>query len=163
MKAVAFIGTKILDRKQLQRQSEIWKFQQKKIVFTNGCFDILHQGHLDLLSQAATLGDILILGINSDASVKRLKGAERPINEESFRARMLASLFMVDAVTVFEEDTPLALIQILCPDILVKGGDYTTAQIVGSDFVTQKGGEVRIIPFVEGYSTSRLITKIRSL
>ncbi len=135
----------------------------KKIVFTNGCFDILHYGHLDLLARAADLGNILIVGLNSDASVKKLKGEDRPVNNEHDRAFQLASLLCVDAVYLFEEDTPQQLIETISPDVLVKGGDYTIDTIVGAQHVLQQGGAVEIIPFVPGYSTSSLLDRIKKL
>ncbi len=141
----------------------MWKSMGKKVVFTNGCFDILHHGHLDLIAKAADLGNILVVGVNSDASVKRLKGEDRPINNETDRAFQLASLLCVDAVYIFEEDTPKNLVELVQPDVLVKGGDYTIDKIVGADFVQQNGGTVEIIPFVTGYSTSRLIDTIKKL
>ena len=140
----------------------VWRNTSKKIVFTNGCFDILHRGHIDLLLQAANLGDVLIVGLNSDASIKRLKGNERPINNEYDRAFQLASLLCVDAVCLFTEDTPEKLIVTLRPDILAKGGDYVSHKIIGGDFVKSIGGSVEIIPFVDGYSTTSIIKKIRS-
>lgn len=130
------------------------------IVFTNGCFDILHFGHANYLAQARNLADILVVGLNSDASVKRLKGDNRPINSELQRAFLLASFFFVDYVTVFDEDTPKQLIEIVKPDILVKGGDYKLDDIVGADFVLANGGKVSTIPFVEGFSTTNIINKI---
>lgn len=131
-----------------------------KIVFTNGCFDILHLGHITYLEQAKEKGDILIVGLNSDASVKRLKGAERPIKDELCRASILAALSSVDLVVVFEEDTPIDLICEVMPDVLVKGGDYKRADIVGADFVEKHGGLVEIIPFLEGHSSTDLINKL---
>ena len=152
-----------MSRSDLVRQSERWKLQDKKIIFTNGCFDILHKGHFELLSQAAALGDILVIGVNSDDSVKRLKGDERPVNDENFRALMLASLAIVDAVSIFPEDTPMELIETILPDIIVKGGDYDPSTVVGAELVVKNGGEVIIIPLISGYSTSNLIRKIREL
>lgn len=152
-----------MSRDDLKRQSYRWKLQGKKIIFTNGCFDILHQGHLELLSQSAALGDVLVVGVNADASVSRLKGDERPVNNETFRAGLLASLTIVDAVCIFPEDTPLELIQTIIPDVLVKGGDYDPSTVVGAEDVMKNGGEVKIIPLVPGYSTSNLIRKIREL
>lgn len=134
----------------------------KAVVFTNGCFDILHLGHIDYLEKARALGDALIIGLNTDQSVKRLKGADRPVNNEYARARMLAALDFVDAVCAFEEDTPLELIETLVPNILVKGGDYTIETIVGADTVMKHGGKVRTIDLVDGYSTTNLIEKIKS-
>ena len=152
-----------MSREALLRQMNRWKFLQKKIVFTNGCFDILHAGHLDLLAKAAAMGDVLVVGINSNDSVRRLKGPERPVNDEAFRARMLASLSMVDGVTIFDEDTPGELIASILPDILVKGGDYNPEDVVGGETVTGHGGRVEIVPLVEGYSTTDLIRRIRAL
>lgn len=147
----------------LVRHCNMWRSKGYKIVFTNGCFDILHHGHLDLLAKAADQGNMLVVGVNSDASVKRLKGEERPVNHEQDRAFQLASLLCVDAVYIFEEDTPAELIQMVKPDVLVKGGDYTIDKIVGADFVTAVGGRVEIVPFVQGYSTSSLIDRIKKL
>lgn len=163
MKASQKAGEKIIPRESLLLQMNRWKFLQKKIVFTNGCFDILHAGHLDLLTKAAAMGDVLLVGINSDDSVRRLKGPERPVNDEAFRASMLASMSMVDGVTVFDEDTPGELIASILPDILVKGGDYKPEDVVGGETVTGHGGRVEIIPLLEGYSTTDLIRRIRSL
>jgi D-beta-D-heptose 7-phosphate kinase/D-beta-D-heptose 1-phosphate adenosyltransferase len=135
----------------------------KKIVFTNGCFDILHRGHVTYLDQARDLGDLLIVGINSDESVKRLKGLERPVNMLEDRAYVLSALKSVDYVIPFEEDTPLDLINLIMPDILVKGGDYTIDRIVGAQEVLAHGGRVEIIPFVPGKSTSAIIDTIKTL
>jgi D-beta-D-heptose 7-phosphate kinase/D-beta-D-heptose 1-phosphate adenosyltransferase len=134
-----------------------------KVSFTNGVFDILHTGHIASLSQAASEADFLIVGVNSDASVKRLKGNERPINDEDSRALILASLIIVDAVIIFHEDTPKELISAVMPDVLVKGGDYSIEQIVGADDVIANGGKVIVNPIVEGFSTTGLINKIRKL
>jgi len=131
-----------------------------KIVFTNGCFDILHLGHVTYLEHAKTKGDFIIVGLNSDASVKRLKGPKRPIKDEETRASILAALSSVDMVIVFEEDTPIDLISAVVPAVLVKGGDYSKKDIVGADFVKDHGGSVEIIPFLEGYSSTDLINKI---
>lgn len=138
-----------------------WKTNGDKIVFTNGCFDILHSGHLDYLERAGKLGNRLIIGLNSDASVSRLKGPERPINALGDRARMLASLMFVDAVIPFEEDTPYSLISQVMPDVLVKGGDYLAESIVGADIVTANGGHVEVLPFIAGFSTTSIIDKIK--
>jgi D-beta-D-heptose 7-phosphate kinase/D-beta-D-heptose 1-phosphate adenosyltransferase len=135
----------------------------KTISFTNGCFDILHAGHIASLSDAAKEGDILIVGVNTDASTKRLKGDERPVNGEDSRALLLASLAMVDAVTLFAEDTPLELIKAILPDVIVKGGDYTLEQMVGAKEVMENGGRVVIKPILDGYSTTGIIGKIRRL
>lgn len=135
----------------------------KQIVFTNGCFDILHRGHVEYLSAARQLGDVLIVGLNSDASVRRLKGPERPINPQDDRATVLDALRAVDVVTIFEEDTPAELIASIAPDVLVKGGDYTEAAVVGADLVRARGGRVVIVPLLEGRSTSALIARLRSV
>jgi rfaE bifunctional protein nucleotidyltransferase chain/domain len=139
----------------------IWRFLDKKIVFTNGCFDILHLGHIDYLSKAANLGNILIIGLNTDSSVQKLKGANRPITNQESRALIIASLRFVDAVILFDNETPYQLIKQVQPDILVKGSDYNTDQIVGYDIVTARGGEVKTIDFLEGYSTSLIKEKIK--
>jgi D-beta-D-heptose 7-phosphate kinase/D-beta-D-heptose 1-phosphate adenosyltransferase len=136
------------------------KTQGKKVVFTNGVFDIIHSGHISYLTKARQLGDILIIGLNSDSSVTRLKGPTRPINNQNDRAIVLSALKPVDYVVFFEEDTPFNLIKLLQPDVLVKGGDYTEETIVGADIVRQNGGEVFVIPFVEGKSTTKIIEKI---
>ena len=133
----------------------------KKIVFTNGCFDILHVGHIRLLNDAKKLGDILVVGINSDFSIKKLKGKDRPINIESDRKIILESLKAVDFVFIFEEDTPLNLIKKIKPNILVKGGDYSESNLVGSDFVKNNGGEVKTLSFHYGYSSSKYINQIK--
>jgi D-beta-D-heptose 7-phosphate kinase/D-beta-D-heptose 1-phosphate adenosyltransferase len=135
----------------------------KKIVFTNGCFDIIHAGHTVYLKEAKRLGDVLVIGLNSDDSVRRLKGEERPLNTEIDRAEVLLSLKPVDYVVVFTDDTPFELIKRVQPDVLVKGGDYKKENIVGADIVEAGGGEVAVIPFVEGKSTSSLVEKIKKL
>ena len=137
------------------------RLHQQKIVFTNGCFDILHCGHATYLAQARQMGDLLVVGLNSDASVRRLKGPDRPVNDEQSRALLLAALEMVDYVVLFEEDTPYNLILKVKPDLLVKGGDYDIDNIVGADFVRQRGGEVRTIPFVQGFSSSSIIDHLK--
>ena len=140
---------------------ERWRLLSKKIVFTNGCFDILHAGHIAALSDAAKEADILVVGINTDNSTKRLKGEGRPVNDENSRALVIASLCIVDAVTLFDEDTPLELIKATLPDVLVKGGDYTIDQIVGAKEVIAYGGRVVINPIVEGFSTTGIIEKMQ--
>ncbi|HOZ30349.1 MAG TPA: D-glycero-beta-D-manno-heptose 1-phosphate adenylyltransferase [Bacteroidales bacterium] len=139
---------------------ENWKSENKTIVFTNGCFDILHKGHIEYLAQAKSLGDKLIIGLNSDKSVKGLKGDQRPVNDQVARALLLASMIFTDAVVIFDEDTPENIIKLYSPDILVKGGDYKSNEIAGADFVINNGGKVKIIPLVEGYSSSNIIKKI---
>ena len=138
-----------------------WQNEGEKIVFTNGVFDLLHIGHVTYLAKAAELGDKLIIGLNADSSVKRIKGDSRPINDQSSRAALLASLFFVDGVVLFEDDTPFNLITSLMPDILVKGADYTIDNIVGAKEVIANGGEVKTITFVEGYSSTSIIKKIK--
>ncbi|MBX3257744.1 MAG: D-glycero-beta-D-manno-heptose 1-phosphate adenylyltransferase [Chitinophagaceae bacterium] len=163
MKYPGLIKNKVLTQDGIKHQVKRWRLLGKKIVFTNGCFDILHEGHIEILSQAALSGDILIVGVNTDASVKRLKGQSRPVNNQSFRAMMLASLTIIDAVVLFDEDTPLELIREIEPDVLLKGGDYEQNQIVGAEDVVKAGGEVKIVPLVKGFSTSSLIQKIQEL
>ena len=160
MKVPQIIQQRIYDLPGLQHQLRRWRLLGKTIAFTNGCFDILHRGHIASLSDAAREADILIVGLNSDASTRRLKGDERPINDEQSRATLLASLLMVDAVIIFEEDTPLQLIKVVLPDVLIKGGDYTLEQIVGAKEVMAAGGRVVINPIIPGFSTTGLIDKI---
>ena len=148
---------KIFDRSVLGNRLAMWRLMNNKIVFTNGCFDILHRGHIEYLSQAHDKGNILVIGLNSDASVKRIKGEGRPVQDEQSRALLLASLRFVDAVILFDEDTPKELIEFVKPDVLVKGGDYTEETIVGAEFVKANGGEVVVVPLVEGYSTSSIL------
>ena len=138
-----------------------WKESGEKIVFTNGCFDILHAGHIHLLKEAKNLGDRLLIGLNSDQSVQNLKGPDRPLNPEYARASVLESLSMVDEVTIFQEDTPHELVNKIIPHVLVKGGDYSIENVVGADTVRASGGKVVLIPILKGYSTSDLITRIR--
>ena len=163
MKATTIIQQKMFKLDALLQQIIRWRLLDKSIAFTNGCFDILHNGHIASLSQAAAVADVLIVAVNSDASTRRLKGDTRPVNNEESRALLLASLVMVDAVIVFEEDTPLTLINALQPDVLVKGGDYTIDQIVGAKEVLANGGRVVINPIVRGVSTSLIIDKITRL
>jgi rfaE bifunctional protein nucleotidyltransferase chain/domain len=148
---------------ELSRLIAFWRFKDQKIVFTNGCFDILHRGHIEYLMQAASKGDVLIIGLNSDTSVKRLKGNNRPILNQEGRALTLASLRFVNAVVIFEEETPYELINQINPDVLVKGGDYKKEEIVGSKLVLAHGGSVEIIPFVEGFSTSKIIEQMQHI
>lgn len=163
MRQTSIIPHKIYQLAELQKETIRWRFMGKTIAFTNGCFDILHEGHIASLSQAASEADILIVGVNSDASTKRLKGESRPINNEHSRSLLLASLLMVDAVVIFEEDTPLHLITSLQPDVLVKGGDYIIEQIVGAKEVIASGGRVVINPIVQGFSTTDVLEKIIKL
>ena len=153
------IHSKIIEPEQLNRLLAIWRFKNHQVVFTNGCFDIIHLGHIQYLAAAALLGDKLLIGLNSDSSVRRLKGETRPINPELARAQILASFNFVDAVVLFSEDTPYELIKKVRPSILVKGGDYKPEDIVGYDIVTSNGGRIETIPFVEGFSSTSIIKK----
>lgn len=154
------VEKKIYNREQIPQMLALWRFQNKKIVFSNGCFDILHRGHVEYLAKAASLGDILIVGLNTDDSVKRIKGEGRPVQDEISRALVLSSLQFVNAVILFDEDTPYELIKLVQPDILVKGSDYKAKEIVGYDIVTAKGGKVVTIDLIKGYSTTRMIEKM---
>jgi D-beta-D-heptose 7-phosphate kinase/D-beta-D-heptose 1-phosphate adenosyltransferase len=160
MPAFEHIEQKIQTSEQLQATLAQWRATGDTIVFTNGCFDLLHYGHLHYLAQARDLGQRLVIGLNSGASVSRLKGPHRPINDEATRIHQMAALEFVDAVVIFDADTPLDLIRALQPDILVKGGDWKPEQIVGSDLVLARGGKVLSLPFVEGYSTTNIEQKI---
>ena len=162
MKRLEIIRKKIFNYSdtEFSRLLAIWKFQGKKIVFTNGCFDILHLGHIDYLAAASELGDLLIVGLNTDDSVHKIKGNNRPLQDEVSRAFVLASLGFVDAVVFFGEDTPYNLIKRIQPDVLVKGADYKPEEIVGYDIVKNKGGEIITIEFLEGYSTTAIEKKI---
>lgn len=155
------IVAKIFNREKLKNMISVWNFQDKKIVFTNGCFDILHLGHIDYLSKAKDEGNILIIGLNTDNSVSRIKGKNRPITDENSRAKILASLQFVDGVVLFDEDTPYELIKLIQPDVLVKGSDYKPEDIVGYDIVKAKNGKVVTIVFLEGYSTTAIENRIR--
>ena len=161
MKTNNSLQNKILTHDQLQRKAAQWKMLSKTIVFTNGCFDILHAGHIASLNSAAQLADVLVVAVNSDASIKGLKGKNRPVNDENARALLLASLAMVDAVIVFSEPTPIKIIQAIRPDVLVKGGDYKVDDIAGAKEVIGWGGQVNINPIVEGYSTTAIIEKLQ--
>lgn len=161
MRRADTIISKLYTLNALQQQIQGWRLLGKTISFTNGVFDILHRGHIASLCDAAKEADYLIVAINSDVSTKRLKGPERPLNDENSRALVMASLVMVDAVVIFEEDTPINVIRKLMPDVLVKGGDYTLEQIVGAKEVMDNGGRVVINPIVEGFSTTDIIRKIR--
>jgi len=152
--------SKILSWNELKEEIEKLKHAGKKIVFTNGCFDIMHVGHVRYLKEAGKLGDVLVLALNSDSSVKRLKGDKRPLNSEDERAEVLAALECIHYVTLFSEDTPLSLIEFLKPDILVKGGDWSEENVVGRESVMSRGGRVAIIPMVEGASTTNVIAKV---
>jgi len=156
-----YLKHKLISEEDLDRTISRWRFEKHKIVFTNGCFDLIHQGHIDYLAKARSLGDKMIIGLNSDSSVKELKGESRPLKDELSRSLILASLFFVDAVILFSENTPFELINRIKPDILVKGADYDVSEIVGADVVLKNGGEVKTIPFLEGYSTTKIIEKIK--
>lgn len=161
MSRLDWIQSKILSAEQLQQKLALWKFKNEKVVFTNGCFDLLHPGHIKTLTEASEFGDVLIVGLNADSSVKKLKGNQRPIMNQDARALLLASLHVVDAVVLFEEETPLQLIEKITPHILVKGGDYTIENIVGANWVLQHGGEVRTIPLLEGFSTTDIENRMK--
>lgn len=154
------IINKIVSAEELKHLVNRWRLLGKKIVFTNGVFDILHEGHIASLSEAASFGDVLVVGVNSDASVKRLKGESRPINNENARSLLLASIVLTDTIIIFEDDTPLNLIKLVMPDVLVKGGDYTIDQIVGAKEVIANGGEVKIVDLVPDISTTAIIKKM---
>ncbi len=155
------LKNKVFTRDSLIKKVETWRKEKCKIVFTNGCFDLLHLGHVDYLAKAADLGDYLVIGVNTDASVSKLKGPSRPITDEISRMTVLAALESVSAVVLFDEETPYELINILQPDVLVKGADYQIDQIVGADIVLDRGGEIKTIAFVDGYSTSAIEKKIK--
>jgi len=161
MRNSAAIPSRIMDLPQLVNTVNAWRVKGLTISFTNGVFDILHEGHIFSLSQAAAEADILVVAINSDASVKRLKGPTRPINNENSRALLMASLVMVDAVVVFEEDTPIEVVKAILPDVMVKGGDYRPEQIAGAREVLANNGRVVINPLIEGLSTTQIIESIR--
>jgi len=162
LKRPDLIPKKILTREEAVQRVAQWRLHGKTVAFTNGVFDILHQGHIFSLSQAAKEADYLIVGLNADISVKRLKGENRPVNNQESRGLVLSSLIMVDAVVLFEEDTPLDLITSLLPDVLVKGGDYTVEQIAGAKEVIASGGRVVINPILEGFSTTGIIAQLKS-
>ncbi len=157
------IYSKILTLDELTERLGVMRQGQQKpvVVFSNGCFDLVHRGHVDYLSRARDLGDLLVVGLNSDSSVRRLKGESRPVSNESSRAAVLAAMEFVDYVVVFEEDTPLRLIENICPDILVKGGDYDRSNVVGADFVEAHGGRLELLSLVPGESTTRLVERIK--
>ena len=157
----ASILEKIYSLASIIEKANQWKKEGKKIVFTNGVFDLLHKGHIFSLTQAAKEGDVLVIGLNSDGSVRRLKGDSRPINDQDSRALLLAALFMVDAVVIFDEDTPLKLITSILPGVLVKGGDYTVDEIAGAKEVIANGGKIVINPILDGFSTTAIIKAIK--
>lgn len=160
MKYFDHIKSKILSEDNLNILINEWREKNQKIVFTNGCFDLLHLGHIDYLAKAKDLGDKLIIGVNTDDSVRRLKGVYRPLQDENSRLHILAALEFVDAVILFNEDTPYELIKKIQPDVLVKGADYKIEDIVGYDIVTSRGGEVKTIEYLEGYSTTSIEQRI---
>ncbi|MEI7896652.1 MAG: D-glycero-beta-D-manno-heptose 1-phosphate adenylyltransferase [bacterium] len=157
MERLSFIKSKIYTWEHLRKQIAVWRFKDKTIVFSNGCFDVLHLGHVEYLAKARDLGDILLVGLNSDDSVRRIKGPHRPVNKEAARAIILAALTFVDGVIIFGEDTPYELIKLIQPDILVKGKDYEGKEIVGTDIVRAHGGEIVTIELTRGYSTTHTI------
>lgn len=161
LKQTDFIPKKILTQAEIIKQAAQWRVLAKKIAFTNGVFDILHEGHIFSLSQAAKEADYLIVGINSDTSVKKIKGESRPVNSQNSRAIILASLIMIDAIVIFNEETPLELIKSIVPDVLIKGGDYTVEQIAGAKEVIANGGRVVINPIIEGFSTTGIINQLK--
>ena len=156
------INNKIFSENNLITQVTTWRKSGEKIVFTNGCFDIIHRGHIEVLARSADLGNKLIVGLNSDSSIQKLKGKGRPIIDEHSRAILLAGLDFIDAIILFSEETPLNLITTLKPDILAKGGDYKINTIVGHEIVQKNGGEVILVPFVDGFSSTNLINKIKN-
>jgi rfaE bifunctional protein nucleotidyltransferase chain/domain len=153
---------KIIPEKAIGMVVQQWKDHGEKVVFTNGCFDLLHRGHIDYLSKAAALGTKLVIGLNSDSSVRRLKGIYRPFQDEQTRSMILASLLFTDAIVLFQSDTPYDLIRTVQPDILVKGNDYSPEEIVGYDIVTSYGGEVKTLEYIKGHSTTLLTEKIKN-
>jgi rfaE bifunctional protein nucleotidyltransferase chain/domain len=161
MIGLALTQAKILNAEQLQKKLVLWRLKNEKIVFTNGCFDILHPGHIKVLTEASEFGDKLIVGLNADSSVKALKGNGRPIMNENDRALLLAALHVVDAVVLFSEETPKNLIETIIPNVLVKGGDYTVENIVGADWVLQHGGKVKTVDLAAGYSTTGIEGRIK--
>ncbi len=161
MDRLAVVQNKIVDEKQLQHKLAAWRLNSQKIVFTNGCFDILHAGHVQSLAGAASFGNRLIVGLNADASVKRLKSKSRPIQNQNARALLLAAFQFVDLVVIFEEDTPENLIKIVNPDVLAKGGDYEISAIAGAQWVLDQGGKVELITYLDNSSSTNIIKKIK--
>ena len=156
------ILSKIYTTEKIIQQSNLWKKKGLKVVFTNGCFDLVHKGHIEILSKSSDLGNKLIVGLNSDISIKKIKGKDRPIIDEKSRAFLLASISFIDAVVLFNEDTPLNLISSIRPDVLVKGGDYNISEIVGQNIVKKNDGEIVLIPFVDGFLSTGIIDKIKN-
>lgn len=162
MSTLETIRKKIITREEIHYPLEVWRFLGKKIVFTNGCFDLLHLGHIDYLAKAADEGDVLIIGLNTDASTSKLKGPHRPINNEEQRSMVLAALHFTSAIVLFDEPTPFELIKAIQPDVLIKGADYKVEDIVGADIVSANMGLIKTIEFLPGYSTSLIEQKIRA-
>ena len=156
------LKNKIFSVENLKLQVDKWKVSGERVVFTNGCFDIIHQGHIEVLARTADLGTKLIIGLNSDSSIQKLKGENRPIIQQQSRAILLASFSFVDAVILFSEDTPINLISTLLPDVLAKGGDYEIETIVGHEIIQKNGGKVVLVPFIDGFSSTTIIEKIRN-
>jgi len=161
MDKLQFIKNKIIDINELKNKKAYWKFTEQRIVFTNGCFDIIHRGHIEYLAQAASYADIMIVGLNTDKSIKKIKGENRPVNNELSRAITIASLQFVNFVIMFNEETPYNLISEIVPDVLIKGSDYNKKDIVGYDIVKNNGGEIVTIDIIKGYSTTLIIDKIK--
>ena len=157
------IKSKLSSIEELKDKIRAWRENGDKIIFTNGCFDIVHKGHIEVLAKTADLGNKLVIGLNSDNSIKKIKGRNRPIVDEKARAFLLASLCFVDAIILFSEETPINLIKILKPDVLAKGGDYKIETIIGHKEVQDYNGEVKLVPFIDGYSTTSIIEKIKSV
>lgn len=160
MEHLDYIKNKILTPQALLSKRAYWSFKNQSVVFTNGCFDIIHRGHVEYLAKAASLGKVMVIGVNTDHSVRKIKGKDRPVQDQDTRALVLAAMEFVSAVILFDEDTPYELIKSVQPDILVKGADYKPEDIVGYDIVTGRGGKVVTIPFVEGFSTTSIIQKL---
>jgi rfaE bifunctional protein nucleotidyltransferase chain/domain len=163
MDAHTTLADKIVSLPELAERVQSWKAEDRKVVFTNGVFDLLHAGHIAYLTEAANLGDVLIVALNSDHSVQRIKGPERPVNNENTRSAVLAGMFFIDAIVFFDEDTPLEVIKAVLPDVLVKGGDYEINQIVGAKETIANGGRVEVLSFLPGYSSTAIIEKIRKV
>ena len=155
------LNCKIYNLDNLTPLVETWRIDGNKVVFTNGCFDVIHRGHIELLARTADLGDKLIIGLNSDKSIQKIKGKDRPIIDEQSRAILLAALSFVDAIVLFSEDTPLKLISSLLPDVLAKGGDYKIKNIVGNEIVQRNGGKIKLVSFLDGFSSTTIIDKIK--
>ena len=162
MNQISRLQSKILSFSTLENQLKKWRKANEKIVFTNGCFDLLHLGHVNYLAKARDLGNRLVIGLNTDASIRRLKGSTRPVKDEQSRLALLAGMAFVDAVVLFDEETPINLISMIRPNVLVKGGDYKIKDIVGHEIVLNSGGKVCTIDFVDGYSSSALIEKVKT-